>query len=133
MKPLDLQVNGYAGTDFNRDFAVSFTPEELASGTLSYNYGGMIPGEERVREFLAGLYGMVGFYEGRPSAAQSERAEARTPGSDTPHWRQMPSEKPQSIGAAGGVSLSPTVSGCAISLTTIPGSIPAASTRSRPM
>ncbi|MDP2332289.1 MAG: thioredoxin family protein [Reyranella sp.] len=34
------------GTDFNRDFAVTFTPDELASGTARYNYGGMIPGEE---------------------------------------------------------------------------------------
>jgi predicted dithiol-disulfide oxidoreductase (DUF899 family) len=31
------------GTDFNRDFAVSFTPDELAGGTVRYNYGGMIP------------------------------------------------------------------------------------------
>jgi len=27
------------GTDFNRDFGVSFTPEELAQGELHYNYG----------------------------------------------------------------------------------------------
>jgi predicted dithiol-disulfide oxidoreductase (DUF899 family) len=34
------------GTDFNRDFGVTFTPDELASRTPRYNYGGMIPGEE---------------------------------------------------------------------------------------
>lgn len=28
-----------AGTDFNRDFRVTFTPEEVARGTLDYNYG----------------------------------------------------------------------------------------------
>jgi len=27
------------GTDFNRDFGVTFTPEELAKGELHYNYG----------------------------------------------------------------------------------------------
>ncbi len=38
--------------------------------------GGMITGEERLREFLADLYGSVNGYEGRPSAAQEERANA---------------------------------------------------------
>lgn len=31
-------VSSY-GNDFNRDFAVSFTPEELAQGKVYYNYG----------------------------------------------------------------------------------------------
>ena len=31
-------VSSY-GSDFNRDFAVSFTPEELAKGEVYYNYG----------------------------------------------------------------------------------------------
>jgi predicted dithiol-disulfide oxidoreductase (DUF899 family) len=31
------------GTDFNRDFGVTFTADELASGTVRYNYGGMSP------------------------------------------------------------------------------------------
>ena len=34
------------GTDFNRDFAVSFTPDEMASGKADYNYGGAPAGEE---------------------------------------------------------------------------------------
>ena len=34
------------GTDFNRDFGVTFTPEERASGGADYNYGGTPPGEE---------------------------------------------------------------------------------------
>jgi predicted dithiol-disulfide oxidoreductase (DUF899 family) len=34
------------GTDFNRDFGVSFTAEEIASGTADYNFGGTPAGEE---------------------------------------------------------------------------------------
>ncbi len=38
--------------------------------------GGAITGEERLREYLADLYGNVIFYEGRPSQTQVERADA---------------------------------------------------------
>jgi predicted dithiol-disulfide oxidoreductase (DUF899 family) len=39
-------VSSY-GTDFNRDFHVSFTKEELAAGKVTYNYGvGNFPSEE---------------------------------------------------------------------------------------
>jgi len=34
------------GTDFNRDFHVSFTADEMASGKADYNYGSEAPGEE---------------------------------------------------------------------------------------
>ena len=34
------------GTDFNRDFHVTFTPEEMASGTADYNFGGKAHGAE---------------------------------------------------------------------------------------
>ena len=34
------------GTDFNRDFGVTFTAEERASGEAHYNFGGTPPGEE---------------------------------------------------------------------------------------
>jgi predicted dithiol-disulfide oxidoreductase (DUF899 family) len=34
------------GTDFNRDFAVSFTADEMASGKADYNFGGAPGGEE---------------------------------------------------------------------------------------
>lgn len=34
------------GTDFNRDFRVTFTPDERASGAADYNYGGTPPGDE---------------------------------------------------------------------------------------
>jgi hypothetical protein len=36
----------------------------------------MITGEERLREFLAGLYGDVSQYEGRPTDSQIARADA---------------------------------------------------------
>jgi predicted dithiol-disulfide oxidoreductase (DUF899 family) len=34
------------GTDFNRDFGVTFTPDEMATGTADYNFGGKPAGEE---------------------------------------------------------------------------------------
>ena len=34
------------GTDFNQDFGVSFTPEEMARGEVDYNFGMSPPGEE---------------------------------------------------------------------------------------
>jgi predicted dithiol-disulfide oxidoreductase (DUF899 family) len=34
------------GTDFNYDFGVSFTPEQIAKGELAYNYGTMTAHEE---------------------------------------------------------------------------------------
>jgi hypothetical protein len=38
--------------------------------------GGAITGEERLREFLAALYGNVVAYEGKPSQTQEQRADA---------------------------------------------------------
>ncbi len=38
--------------------------------------GGMITGEERLREFLTNLYGSVAFYDGRPSQMQVMRTDA---------------------------------------------------------
>jgi len=38
--------------------------------------GGAITGEERLREYLANLYGDVNSYEGKPSQTQTERAAA---------------------------------------------------------
>ena len=34
------------GTDFNRDFHVTFTPEEMKNGTADYNFGGKAHGAE---------------------------------------------------------------------------------------
>ncbi|MEP6831497.1 MAG: thioredoxin family protein [Rhizomicrobium sp.] len=41
------------GTEFNHDFNVSFTPEEMATGSVSYNYG-MVP-SGRVSDEMSGL------------------------------------------------------------------------------
>ena len=38
----------------------------------------MITGEERLREFLTGLYGNVVFYDGAPTQDQQQRADALT-------------------------------------------------------
>ncbi|HEX8170835.1 MAG TPA: sialidase [Thermoanaerobaculia bacterium] len=40
--------------------------------------GGMITGEERLREYMGRLYGDINGYEGRPSQTQMERADALT-------------------------------------------------------
>jgi predicted dithiol-disulfide oxidoreductase (DUF899 family) len=34
------------GTDFNRDFGVTFTADEVARGETGYNFGGTAPGQE---------------------------------------------------------------------------------------
>jgi photosystem II stability/assembly factor-like uncharacterized protein len=50
--------------------------DELRKKIVATKEGGMITGEERLREFLAQLYGEVSSYEGRPSQTQAERADA---------------------------------------------------------
>jgi photosystem II stability/assembly factor-like uncharacterized protein len=50
--------------------------DELRKKIVATKEGGAITGEERLREFMADLYGNVNFYEGRPSQAQVERADA---------------------------------------------------------
>src|SRR5205085_11164707 len=50
--------------------------DELRRKIVATKEGGMITGEERLREFLTELYGNIVFYEGRPSAMQPMRAEA---------------------------------------------------------
>ncbi len=49
--------------------------DELRRRIVATKEGGMITGEERLREFLTALYSNVVFYEGRPSQAQTERTE----------------------------------------------------------
>ncbi|HUR81863.1 MAG TPA: sialidase [Thermoanaerobaculia bacterium] len=56
--------------------AASSQVDTLRKRIVATKEGGMITGEERLREFLADLYGSVTGYEGRPSAAQMERADA---------------------------------------------------------
>ncbi len=50
--------------------------DELRKKIVATKEGGMITGEERLRENLADLYGNVVFSEGRPSQTQVERTEA---------------------------------------------------------
>ncbi|HYC92083.1 MAG TPA: sialidase [Thermoanaerobaculia bacterium] len=56
--------------------AASSQVDTLRKRIVATREGGMITGEERLREFLADLYGNVNNYEGRPSAAHAERADA---------------------------------------------------------
>jgi photosystem II stability/assembly factor-like uncharacterized protein len=50
--------------------------DDLRKKIVATKEGGMITGEERLREFLTELYGTVVFYEGRPADAQFMRADA---------------------------------------------------------
>jgi photosystem II stability/assembly factor-like uncharacterized protein len=56
--------------------AASVAVDALRKKIVATKEGGMITGEERLRENLADLYGYVVFYEGRPSQAQVERTDA---------------------------------------------------------
>src|SRR5207244_6796535 len=50
--------------------------DELRKKIVATKEGGMITGEERLRENLADLYGSVINYEGRPSQTQVQRTDA---------------------------------------------------------
>jgi hypothetical protein len=50
--------------------------DEFRKKIVATKEGGMITGEERLREFLAELYGTILSYEGRPSQMQAQRADA---------------------------------------------------------
>jgi hypothetical protein len=50
--------------------------DALRSKIVATKEGGMITGEERIRELLGSLYGNVNQYEGRPSDAQVARTAA---------------------------------------------------------
>jgi photosystem II stability/assembly factor-like uncharacterized protein len=54
----------------------SLQVEELRNKIVATKEGGMITGEERLREHLGELYGNVVSYEGRPSQTQLERTGA---------------------------------------------------------
>jgi hypothetical protein len=54
--------------------AASATVDSLRKKIVATKEGGMITGEERLRENLADLYGNVVGYEGRPSATQLQRS-----------------------------------------------------------
>jgi photosystem II stability/assembly factor-like uncharacterized protein len=50
--------------------------DSLRRKIVATKEGGMITGEERLRENLTDLYGNVNFYEGRPSQVEVERTDA---------------------------------------------------------
>jgi photosystem II stability/assembly factor-like uncharacterized protein len=56
--------------------AASAQVDELRKKIVATKEGGMITGEERLREFLTELYGNIVFYEGRPADMQVMRAGA---------------------------------------------------------
>jgi hypothetical protein len=56
--------------------AAHATVDALRKKIVATKEGGMITGEERLREHLADLYGNAAFYDGRPSQAQVERSDA---------------------------------------------------------
>jgi hypothetical protein len=56
--------------------ALAEAADRIRSKVVATKEGGMITGEERLREYLAGLYGDVSGYEGRPTDSQQQRAEA---------------------------------------------------------
>ena len=56
--------------------SASAAVDELRKKIVATKEGGMITGEERLRENLADLYGNVIFYDGRPSQTQVERTDA---------------------------------------------------------
>lgn len=56
--------------------AASSQVDDLRRKIVATKEGGAITGEERLREYLANLYGDVNGYEGRPSQTQVERSES---------------------------------------------------------
>jgi photosystem II stability/assembly factor-like uncharacterized protein len=56
--------------------AASAQVDDLRKKIVATKEGGMITGEERLREFLTELYGNVVFYDGPPTAMQTMRADA---------------------------------------------------------
>lgn len=56
--------------------AASAQADEFRKKIVATKEGGMITGEERLREYLADLYGNLVSYDGRPSQTQVERADA---------------------------------------------------------
>ena len=54
---------------------ISRSVDEIRSKIVATKEGGMITGEERLREYLGNLYGDVNGYEGRPTDSQVARAD----------------------------------------------------------
>ena len=75
---LDERAAGLGAADplAKRLGAGSAQVDALRKKIVATKEGGMITGEERLREFLADLYGQLLFYDGRPAQTQVERADA---------------------------------------------------------
>jgi hypothetical protein len=75
---LEERAGTLAATDplATRLRAASATIDALRKKIVATKEGGMITGEERLRENLTDLYGNVVFYDGRPSQTQVERTDA---------------------------------------------------------
>jgi hypothetical protein len=54
---------------------LSGAADQIRSKIVATKEGGTITGEERLREFLGGLYSDVNGYEGRPTDSQVARAD----------------------------------------------------------
>jgi hypothetical protein len=52
------------------------TVDKIRSKIVATKEGGMITGEERLREYVGGLYGDVNGYDGRPTDEQIARSES---------------------------------------------------------
>jgi hypothetical protein len=50
--------------------------DALRSKIVATKEGGAITGEERIREYLTGVYGDVNNYDGKPTNSQGERTDA---------------------------------------------------------
>ncbi len=55
---------------------LSEAADKIRTRIVATKEGGMVTGEERLREYLAQLYGDVNSYEGRPTDSQAARAES---------------------------------------------------------
>jgi hypothetical protein len=75
---LDARSEKLPGSDKlkGRLVSASSSLDDLRKKIVATKEGGMITGEERLREFLAELYGSVVGYEGRPTDSQVQRGEA---------------------------------------------------------
>lgn len=72
------RTSGLAENDPLRQQLLKLAQEvdELRAEIVATKEGGMITGEERLREYLTGVYGDVNNYEGRPTDSQVARTDA---------------------------------------------------------
>jgi hypothetical protein len=56
--------------------ALADTVDKIRTKIVATKEGGMITGEERLREYVGGLYGDVNGYDGRPTDEQIARSES---------------------------------------------------------